>query len=253
MRQIGCVFTDALAVVWQQRAACPDGEANSLMNAKWLRALLKSNVLAMGCWQIGGHLTAKNDALLKLIGYTQRELTTHRIRMRDITPPEFQPLDQIALKEAQAKGECTPFEKEVIHKSGRRIPVLAGGSVFGDGVTDAGAFFFVDLRDRRRTISAPKRLIPSALLTFTDRQRSVCLLLSYGELEKRIASLLDVSVRTVELDKHRAAEKLGIPINQVVVWSVENRFALVSTFQDCHLLPSSAARIIQRVCGKEIA
>ena len=223
------------------------------MNAKWLRALLRSNVLAMGCWQIGGHLTAKNDALLKLIGYTQRELTSKQIRMRDITPPEFHALDAIALKEAQAKGECTPFEKEVIHKSGRRIPVLAGGSIFGDGITDAGAFFFVDLRDRRRTITAPKRLIPPAVLTFTDRQRAVCLLLSYGELEKRVAKMLDVSVRTVELDKHRAAEKLEIPINHVVIWSVENRFALVSTLQDCNLMPASAARIIYRICGKESA
>ena len=71
-----------------------------------------------------------------------------RIRMRDITPPEYQPLDLLALKEAQANGECSPFEKEVLHKSGSRIPVLIGGSTF-EGVTDAGAFFFVDLRHGR--------------------------------------------------------------------------------------------------------
>ena len=38
----------------------------------YLRAILKSNVLAMGCWQLGGHITAKNDALVRLIGYTTR-------------------------------------------------------------------------------------------------------------------------------------------------------------------------------------
>ena len=36
------------------------------MNAKWLRALMKSNVLAMGCWRIGGHLTAIALGLLAL-------------------------------------------------------------------------------------------------------------------------------------------------------------------------------------------
>jgi PAS domain S-box-containing protein len=219
------------------------------MNAKWLRALLKSNVLAMGCWRVGGHLTAKNDALLRLIGYKQKELIAKNIRMRDITPPEFWPLVELAFEEAQASGECTPYEKEIIHKSGRRIPVLAGGSVFGNGVTDAGAFYFIDLRQRRRTIKDPKRVIPPALLSFSDRQRAICLLLSYGEPEKRVASMLDVGVRTVELDKHRAAQQLNIPISRVVVWSVENRYGLVSTFQDFNLIPASVARIVRRVCG----
>ena len=202
----------------------------------------------MGCWRIGGHLTAKNDALLRLLGYTQKEIVAKNIRMRDITPPEFWPKDLWALKELQRKGECTPFEKEIIHKSGRRIPVLAGGSVFGDGITDAGAFFFVDLRERRPTTKDPKRVVPPALLSFTDRERTLCLLLSYGELEKRIPRLLDVSLRTVELDKQHVAKKLGIPTSKVVIWSVENRYGLVSTFQDFHLVPEAVARIIHRVC-----
>ena len=220
------------------------------MHARWLRALLKSNVLAMGCWRIDGHLTAKNDALLRLLGYTQKQITAKNIRMRDITPPEFWPLDLLALKEAQARGECTPFEKEIIHKSGRRIPVLFCGSVFGDGVNDAGAFFFVDLGGRRQTIKdTPKRVVPPALFFFTDRQRTICLLLSYGEPEKRIAALLDLGLRTVEQDKQRAAQKLNIPTSRVVVWSVENRYGLLSTFQDSHLMPESLARIISRACG----
>jgi PAS domain S-box-containing protein len=207
----------------------------------------------MGCWKAGGHLTAKNEAFLRLTGYTQKEMKEKNIRMRDITPPEFWPLDQRALQEAQSKGECTPFEKEIIHKSGRRIPVLAGGCIFGDGVTDAGAFFLVDLRGRRHAVVEPKRVVPPALLSFTDRQRALCLLLSYGESEKRIARMLDVSVRTVELDKHRAAQKLEIPTSQVAVWSVENRYGLVVSFQDLHLMPESVKRIIQRVCGPKRA
>ena len=218
-------------------------------NAKWLRALLKSNVLAMGCWGSDGQLTAKNDALVRLIGYTKKELASGKIRMRDITPPEYRPLDQLALKEAQAKGECTPFEKEIIHKDGRRIPVLAGGSTFGDGVIDSGAFFLVDLRERKRMRRDPKRLIQAELLSFTDRQRVICLLLSYGESEKRAARLLDLGLRTVELDKHRAAKQLGIPISRVVVWSVENRHGLVATIRDFNLVPEEAAKIIRRACG----
>ena len=172
--------------------------------------------------------------------------------MRDLTPTEFWPYDLLALEEARAKGECAPFEKEIVHKSGRRIPVLAGGSIFGDGITDAGAFYFVDLRSRRKTLSSPKRVIPAALLSFTDRQRAICLLISYGETEKRIARLLDVSLRTVELDKHRVAKTLGIPINEVIIWSVENRYGLLASFQDVGLMPETVTRIIQRACGTKI-
>lgn len=219
-------------------------------DSRWLRAILKSNVLAMGCWHSDGEIVAKNDALVHLIGYSHKELNAGRIHMRDITPPEYRPLDQVALKEARAKGECSPFEKEILHKSGRRIPVLMGGSTF-EGVTDAGAFFFVDLRQRRRTLSTPQRLNQQAeLLTFTDRQRAICLLLSYGEPDKRVAKLLDLGLRTVELDKQRAASKLSLATGALALWSVEHRQGLIATLKDANPLPEAAAKIIQRACSK---
>ena len=218
-------------------------------DSRYLRAILKSNVLAMGCWRLGGHITAKNDALIRLIGYTNKEMKDGRIRMRDITPPEYQPLDLQALKEARAKGECSPFEKEIVHKSGRRIPVLMGGSTF-EGMTDAGAFFFVDLRHRRRTPTAPKRPIQSEMRTFTDRQRAICLFLSYGEPDKRIARLLDISLRTVELEKQRLASTLSLATRSLALWSVENRQGLIATMKDVNPFPAAAAKIIQRACSQ---
>ena len=95
----------------------------------------------------------------------------------------------------------SPLREEIVHKSGRRIPV-PNGRFDVKGETDAGAFFFVDLREAA-TPSTPQRLIPAELHTFTDRQRAICLLLSYGEPDKRIATLLDLGLRTVELDKQR--------------------------------------------------
>ena len=123
-----------------------------------------------------------------------------------------------------------------------------GGSTF-EGETDAGAFFFVDLRHRRRTLSTPQRPIPAELLTFTDRQRAICLLLSYGEPDKRIATLLDLGLRTVELDKQRAASKLSLATGALTVWSVENRQGLVATMKDVDPFPAAAAKIIQRACS----
>src|SRR6478736_8337837 len=66
----------------------------------------------------------------------------------------------------------------------------------------------------------------------TDRQRLICLLASVGELDKRIASLMDIGVRTVELEKHRVASYLGIPTKQLVIWAVENRHNLRDEIRD---------------------
>lgn len=223
-------------------------ELVSRTSARWLRRLLKSNVLAMGCWRVGGRFTASNDALLRLIGYTRQEVNSGKVLLRDLTPPEYEGRKNKALAEAQAQGECAPYEMEIIRKDGDRVPVLVGGVTFGDGITDAGAFFMVDLSQRGPGIRPHQEGIPPEVLALTDRQRAICLLLSYGEAEKRIAKLLDLGLRTVELDKHRVAEQLGMPISRVVVWTVENRHSLVATIQDNRLLPEAAGKIIARYC-----
>jgi PAS domain S-box-containing protein len=220
----------------------------SRTSAIWLRRLLKSNVLAMGCWRVGGRFTATNEALLRLIGYTRKEVNTGKVLLRDLTPPQLAFLNAEALKEAQTKGECTPYETELIRKDRSRVPVLIGGATFGDGITDAGAFFMVDLRQRRVGKGVCKEEIRAEVLALTDRQRAICLLLSYGEPEKRIAKLLDLGLRTVELDKHRVAEQLGMPISRVIVWTVENRHCLLASIEDKKLLPEAAAEIISRAC-----
>ena len=68
--------------------------------------------------------------------------------------------------------------------------------------------------------------IRSAISSLTDRQRLICLLESVGEPDKRIASLMGIGKRTVELERHRVANSLDIPTKQVVIWAVENRQAL---------------------------
>jgi DNA-binding NarL/FixJ family response regulator len=68
--------------------------------------------------------------------------------------------------------------------------------------------------------------IPSVVSSLAQRQRLIGLLVSNGELEKCIADLLDVSLRTVELEKQRIASCLGIPTPRLAIWAVENRQVL---------------------------
>src|SRR5436305_14888302 len=125
-----------------------------------------SRTLAMGCWRADGTFFDGNNGLLHLLGCSRQEVEAGRVRWSDITPPEFAPLDAQALGELRTAGECTPFEKEYIRHDGRRVPVLVGGTAFGNGVTDAGAFFAVDLSQRKRIADADDP-IPLGLLALT--------------------------------------------------------------------------------------
>jgi PAS domain S-box-containing protein len=184
----------------------------------------------MGCWTIDGSITQANTRLLRLLGCSSDDVEARRIRWPDITPKEYGPLDARALDEILAQGYCAPFEKEYIRSDGSRVPVLIGGEALGAGITDAGVFFAVDLTERKKIDREQVGLAPQ-VLALTNRQRLVCLLLSYGESEKQIARTLDLGLRTVELEKSRVAKVIGLPISQVTIWAVEIRSELVAAIR----------------------
>ena len=70
-----------------------------------------------------------NDAFLELVGYTREDLASGRLNWRELTPPEYATLDELAHEEGLRCGACTPFEKELIRKDGTRIPVLIATAV----------------------------------------------------------------------------------------------------------------------------
>jgi PAS domain S-box-containing protein len=113
------------------------------------RSVVESNMIGIGFWEAGGEITEANDALLEMIGYTRKDLVSGQIRWVDITPPEYGELDRIALAQVAASGNCTPYEKEFIRSDGTRFPILAGGGNL-QGFTDKGAFFVLDITDRKQ-------------------------------------------------------------------------------------------------------
>lgn len=58
------------------------------------------------------------------------------------------------------------------------------------------------------------------------RERQVALAVSLGLSNKQIASSLDLSLRSIELLRHNACQRLGIPASHLVIWAVEHRESL---------------------------
>jgi len=96
-----------------------------------------------------GSVPEANDAFLDLAGYTREDVLEGRLPWSSITPPEYAPLDELAHEEGLRFGACTPFEKELLHKDGSRIPVLVATAVLK--ISPFKWITFVqDLRERRR-------------------------------------------------------------------------------------------------------
>jgi PAS domain S-box-containing protein len=205
--------------------------------------LAAAGCLPAACWRADGTFFNANDALRRLLGYKGNEINDGKIRWRGITPPEYEPLDDQALAEIRQHGKCAPFEKEYIGIDGNRIPVLITAAAFGKGVVDSGSFCAIDLRQRKRLPDA-NETAATQVSYLSARQRLICLLSASGVNQKRIASLLDIGLRTVELDRHRAAEALGLPTPAATIWAASNRRLLQSRVINDGLLTPPIQQVV---------
>jgi len=90
--------------------------------------LVESNIIGVLLADWNGNIIEANDAFLEMVGYTREDLHNGALRWAEMTPPEYEALDQQGIRELTATGKCTPFEKEYIRKDGSRLPILIGAA-----------------------------------------------------------------------------------------------------------------------------
>lgn len=132
----------------RERAETEIRDMASGLQAK-LRRLVDSNVMGIVIWHRDGQIIDANDTFLHMIGYNRNDLKAGRLDWRDLTPSEWHRADERRLEELATRGTAQPYEKEYLHKSGHRVPVLVGAAVFQEG-SDDGVAFVVDVSDRKR-------------------------------------------------------------------------------------------------------
>ncbi|MGY4287565.1 PAS domain S-box-containing protein [Bradyrhizobium sp. LM2.7] len=114
-----------------------------------IRRLFDANIIGIIIWEVEGRILEANDAFLRIVGYDREDLTTGRLHRTDLTPPEWRDRDLHTVAELKRVGTAEPFEKEYVRKDGSRVPVLIGGTMFGEG-TDKGVGFVLDLTALKR-------------------------------------------------------------------------------------------------------
>ncbi|WP_375510079.1 PAS domain S-box protein [uncultured Nostoc sp.] len=120
-----------------------------------LRSFVKANIVGILFGDVNGSITEANDEFLRIVGYTQADIQAGRLRWTDITSPEYQYLDELAIAEATAKGTCTPYEKECIRKDGSSVPVVVGYSLLGESRQNSVTFILdiSDLQEVKKALS----------------------------------------------------------------------------------------------------
>lgn len=113
------------------------------------KRLAEANVVGVLEADFAGNVTEANDAFLRMVGYTRAELLAGNVSWLKLTPQEFLPRDEEAIAELRARGMCAPYEKEYLHKDGRRVPLLLGVARYEDSA-DTCVAFAVDLTERKR-------------------------------------------------------------------------------------------------------
>jgi PAS domain S-box-containing protein len=76
----------------------------------------------------GDTITDSNEALLEWLGYSRDEFTARPLNWRTLTPAQYRDRDDEALAELRATGSWRPYEKELLNRDGKPMPVVVGAS-----------------------------------------------------------------------------------------------------------------------------
>jgi PAS domain S-box-containing protein len=211
-----------------------------------LRRLVDANVIGMTIDKLNdGSVIEANDAFLSIVGYTREDLAAGRVNWVAMMPPEYWSVRQSKVEEVLATGKLTPFESEYITKTGRRVPVLIGGTLFRqEGSTRWMICFIVDL-------SAQKAL---------EQQKEFFLSMTSHELKTPLAALKG----TLQLAQRRVKRAAAASIQELPEWNtfitdlnrqlatavhqIERQDRLINDLLDVSRIATNALELAPQLC-----
>jgi PAS domain S-box-containing protein len=148
------------------------------------RRLSEANLIGIVSWNVDGWITEANDEYLRIAGYTREEFNQlGGINWRKLTPSEYKSVDDRAIQQALAAGVSDLYEKEYIHRNGKRVPIVMGMALLTDSTHD-GVAFVMDITDRNQAEQRFRQLADNApVLIWISGTDSLCNFFNRSYLE----------------------------------------------------------------------
>ncbi len=168
-----------------------------------LRRLWDSDLLGLFISDGHGRLLDANPSLLRMLGYTLRDLREGRLTWSRLLPAPHRATSEGALRQLREDGAYHSFEGELLRKNDSGVPVLLGSAGLGEGNVMT---FALDLSDWKSAETGPRQEVDSRLHTLITHAPVVLFALD-GE-------------GNFTLSEGRGLETLGLKPGQVVGVSV---------------------------------
>lgn len=110
----------------------------------------ESDLFGITLSDAAGGIERANDEYLRIIGYSRDDLENGGLRWDTITPPEWLEIERGYIDEARKTGRGRHYEKEIVRKDGKRVPVLLG-LVFTDEARHHLVAFVLDITEQKRS------------------------------------------------------------------------------------------------------
>ena len=157
-----------VVLVFRDQTDERDAERALLESETRFNHLAYSGILGIIIADLDGKIHELNDAFLRMLDFTRQDFDLGRIKLWELTPPEWKAQDKIALEQFKGVGSIRAREKEYFRKDGSRVPVLVGAAML-----DAPRFiaFALDLTEQRRAEQVGARAIATAQQESASRAR----------------------------------------------------------------------------------
>ncbi|MBZ2189360.1 PAS domain-containing protein [Alcanivorax sp. JB21] len=150
-----------------------------------------------------GRFLEVNDAILMMTGYTEEALLSKKFW--DLTPEEFAEEEAAYFEALLGCGVYGPYEKELIHADGSRLPVQVNGTLIVDRHGDAVVWTLVqDISEQRRMEQLKNQFVSTVsheLRTPLTSIKGALGLVSggaFGALPEQVTQMINIAAKNSE-------------------------------------------------------